>query len=158
MTTKMCVLEAMAHQEGFFVDGDRPQRNNNPLDLTWSGEAKSLGATKGDRVAPGGFDGFSGMAVFASPLAGWRAAQGWLGVPARFDENRQLVRGYRGASIRKVVYRFAPPNENNTEAYIAFVCDATGYDADTILTTEMLSLPDDVQAAVAAAKQHPAVQ
>ena len=29
----MTVLEAMAHEEGFYKPGDRPARNNNPLDL-----------------------------------------------------------------------------------------------------------------------------
>ena len=105
------LLEAMAHQEGFYVEGDRPQRNNNPLDLTWGSEARAFGATQGDRSAPGGLDGFGGMAVFASPLKGFQAASSWLAVPAVFDKAGNLVRGYRGAALRKVIFRFAPPNE-----------------------------------------------
>lgn len=140
----MEVLEAMACQEGFYVEGDRPQRNNNPLDLTWSTEARKFGATKGDRVSPGGLDGYAGMAVFSDALTGWRAAQAWLGVPARFDSNKELMAGYRGATLKQVIYRFAPPSENNTEAYLAFVCKATGLAETDVLTTEMLAIPQGV--------------
>lgn len=139
------LLEGMAHMEGFNVAGDRPQRNNNPLDLTWGSEAKRFGATQGDHSAPGGLDGFGGMAVFPTALKGWQAASSWLAIPAVFDKNGNLERGYRGATLRKVIYRFAPPNENNSEAYLNYVCEQTGYTAATVLTSEMLGVPASVQ-------------
>lgn len=40
------------------------------------------------------------------------------------------MRSYRRArvrSIEQIIKRFAPPSENNTEAYIDFVCAQTGY-------------------------------
>ena len=44
------------------------------------------------------------------------------------------VRGY-GDTIAKMIARYAPPSENNTEAYISRVCRSTGIDRDTTLDT-----------------------
>ncbi len=44
------------------------------------------------------------------------------------------VRGY-GDTIAKMIARYAPPSENNTEAYISRVCRSTGIDRDTPLDT-----------------------
>lgn len=44
------------------------------------------------------------------------------------------VRGY-GDTIAKMIARYAPPSENNTEAYISRVCHSTGIDRDTTLDT-----------------------
>lgn len=41
-----------------------------------------------------------------------------------------IMRSYRRAKVRsieQIIKRFAPPSENNTEAYIDFVCAQTGY-------------------------------
>lgn len=45
------------------------------------------------------------------------------------------VRGY-GDTIAKMIARYAPPSENNTEAYISRVCRSTGIDRDTTLDTQ----------------------
>ena len=44
------------------------------------------------------------------------------------------VRGY-GDTIAKMISRYAPPFENNTEAYISRVCQQTGIDRDQRLNT-----------------------
>ena len=44
------------------------------------------------------------------------------------------VRGY-GDTIATMIARYAPPSENNTEAYISRVCRSTGIDRDTTLDT-----------------------
>lgn len=44
------------------------------------------------------------------------------------------VRGY-GDTIAKMISRYAPPIENNTEAYISRVCQQTGIDRDQRLNT-----------------------
>ena len=132
---------------------NRPTANCNPLDLIWGAEAESFGATRGDRSAPGGYKWMSGMAVFPDVATGWRAAQGWLSVPAKTvkrtipgfftDPNgTTLVAGYLGATLAQVIYRFAPPNENNTEAYISYVSQNTKIPRTAVVTAEMLALPE----------------
>lgn len=44
------------------------------------------------------------------------------------------VRGY-GDTIEKMISRYAPPSENNTEAYISRLCRATGFERDMPLDT-----------------------
>ena len=44
------------------------------------------------------------------------------------------VRGY-GDTIAKMISRYAPPFENNTDAYISRVCQQTGIDRDQRLNT-----------------------
>lgn len=44
------------------------------------------------------------------------------------------VRGY-GDTIAKMISRYAPPFENNTEAYISRVCQQAGIDRDQRLNT-----------------------
>lgn len=129
----MKLLEAMAHMEGFFQTGSRPQRNNNPLDLIWGPEASKFGAIQGDPR----------FAVFPDIKTGWIAAQRWLSVPAGFDSNHQLIHGYLGATLFKVIYRFAPPQENNVDVYVNFVCQKTGYTTTTLVTEDMLEIPDE---------------
>lgn len=44
------------------------------------------------------------------------------------------VRGY-GDTIEKMISRYAPSSENNTEAYISRLCRATGFERDMPLDT-----------------------
>jgi hypothetical protein len=151
----MTLLQSMSISEGFPILGTRPHINNNPLDLMWGAEAKSFGATHGDR--PGGphsFDGFDGFAVFPDAVTGWRAAIRWLSVPAHFhkgplpgfflDPNgTTLVGGYLGATFAQAINRFAPPNENNTEIYISSnIARVPGLTRGTIITRELLQTPE----------------
>lgn len=118
--------------EGFYANGSRPQRNNNPGDLIFGSEAKAFGAISGDPR----------FAIFPDPKTGWKALQRWLSIPAKYDALGGLVGGYLGATLGQVVNRFAPPNENNTDHYIATVCDVTGLTPTTPITPEILQTPE----------------
>lgn len=140
----MVLLAGFAHQEGFFKFGSRPQRNNNPLDLVAGDEASRFGAIKND----------GRFAIFPDIDTGWMAGKRWLSIPAKlhegeiagyyFDPNgTTLVGGYLGATIAQVVYRFAPPHENDTEAYINYLCtNVPELTRHTILTLDLLELPN----------------
>ncbi len=67
---------------------------------------------------------------FKSLEWGWRAAFYLL--------TRTYYHKYRLYTIRSIVSKWAPPNENNTKAYIANVCRLTGIDPD-----EPLGIPSD---------------
>ena len=68
---------------------------------------------------------------------------------AAFKQFRSMEWGYRAMfvlldtyarryglnTIRGMISRYAPPSENNTEAYIAAICDWTGIAADEVLDT-----------------------
>jgi len=128
----MLLLETMAHMEGYFTPGSRPERNNNPLDLMYGPEAKAFGATGGDPR----------FAIFPDAKTGWLAGARWLGIPARFSTSGDLIGGYLGATLKQVINRFAPPNENDTVNYLNYVCAHAEVTEDTILTTELLELPN----------------
>lgn len=57
--------EAIARAEGFYVEGSRPARNNNPGDL---------------RAWPGAEEDSDGYAVFDTPERGWAALESQLKV------------------------------------------------------------------------------
>lgn len=130
----MLFLEACAHMEGFFNSNpnERPIRNNNPLDLTYNSETIRFGAIKGDPR----------FAVFPDVKTGWDAGRRWLSIPARFNDQRELIGGYLGADIKSVIFRFAPANENNSQEYTDYVCQQTGFKETDILTKEMLAVPN----------------
>jgi hypothetical protein len=121
------VLYAMAQMEGFFQPNSRPARNNNPLDLSFCPEAVEFGATSGDPR----------FAVFPDAETGWDAGRRWLSVPAKFSGGT-LVAGYMGATLLQVVNRFAPPSENDSANYAAFVAESTDSTLQTVLTPELL--------------------
>ena len=141
----MLLLEAMAHQEGFYSSDPnvRPRRNNNPLDLRWNSESKTFGATHGDKPPvgdPSDYQGYSGFAVFPDIETGWQAGRRWLSVPAKIV-NGKLEGGYLGATLAQVIGRFAPPNKNKTGAYLSEVCKLTGFSSTDILTSDLLQVP-----------------
>ena len=82
-------------------------RNNNPLNLRSREDIDWLG-----EVTPGG----SPFEVFATPEAGWRAGMR--------NMETQIGRGYN--TVGALVTRWAPPAENNTQAYIDWVAQAAG--------------------------------
>lgn len=99
-TTKLA--EAIAHQEGYFIPGSLPNRNLNPGDL---------------RHAPGETHPGNPDAVGAFPTieAGWAALERQLGLYAE-----------RGMTVEQMVAEYAPPTENNTQAYLDYVCQYVG--------------------------------
>ena len=100
----------------------RGLRNNNPLNIRlsndrWQGQiAPSLSGRAG---------GEASFCQFETMAYGWRAAF------------RLLCHTYYGKyklkTIRDIIYRWAPPNENGTLAYIRSVAERTGISADKVL-------------------------
>ena len=135
----LTILQAMAREEGWGVLGARPTRNNNPLNLIYCPEAIEFGA----------IDNQDGMSVFPDAATGMTAARRWLSVPAKWAYDailyahepvpgRKLIGGYLGATLAEVIYRFAPPTENNSAEYLITVCQLTGYLPSTILSESNL--------------------
>lgn len=108
MSNHLTFLQAIAREEGFYVVGSRPQRNNNPGDIKWGHFAAAYGATKGDpefAVFPDIDQGFAAMkALFLSP-------------------------SYASLTVEQAINRWAPNSENNTADYIAHVCSWVGCNA-----------------------------
>ncbi len=101
----MTFLQAVAREEGFYAVGSRPQRNNNPGDIEYGRFALAHGAT--------GSDGR--FARFASAEDGFQAMRALFLQPA-----------YVGLDVAEALNRWAPPIENQTNAYIANVCRWVG--------------------------------
>lgn len=109
-------IEAIARQEGFLVEGSRPQRNNNPGDIEYGRFARAHGATEGDPR----------FAIFPSSEAG-------------FNAMRALLKSaYVGLTVREALCKWAPPFENNVSVYEANVCEWTGLEPETILTAALI--------------------
>lgn len=92
----------------------RGERNCNPLNLVRGIKWKGLRSEQTD----------SRFCQFVSMHYGWRAALITL---------RSYITGLNGKraprdTIEKIITRWAPPSENNTEAYIKRVCAAVGVD------------------------------
>jgi hypothetical protein len=94
-------------------------RNNNPGNLRFGKFAQQLGATGKDD---------KGFAVFQSMEDGVRAAVKLL--------EGYVSKGYD--SVRKIISRWAPANENNTSAYIDAVAKKLGISADARLSGDQL--------------------
>ena len=105
-------------------------RNNNPLNIR-----KSKDKWQGTRLSPdpslsreGGWD--TQFCQFETQAYGWRAAFVLL--------TRTYYHTYRLFTIRSIVSRWAPPNENATAAYIRSVSLQTKIDPD-----EPLGIPSE---------------
>ncbi len=95
----------------------RGLRNNNPLNIRRSKD-QWLG------MAPMQTD--KSFVQFTSRIYGYRAGF-------------RIIRTYLGKgvdTIGKIIKRWAPANENNTQAYIAFVSRSTGIDAGHVVRWE----------------------
>ena len=96
-------------------------RNHNPLNVRRSKDQwKGMAEVQTDRA----------FVQFKSLEWGWRAAFYLL--------TRTYYHKYRLYTIRSIVSKWAPPNENNTKAYIENVSRLTGIDPD-----EPLGIPSD---------------
>ncbi len=76
----------------------RAQRNKNPVNLKYARQREAIGADD------------AGFAVFPTVEAGWRGALRQI-----------LLDAQRGLTVGEYIYKFAPPYENDTETYLAFV-------------------------------------
>lgn len=102
----MTLIQAIAHIEGFYTAGTRPNRNNNPGDIQYGSFAKMNGA---DRIE----DGVQAprFAHFPTPEVGFAALHALLSGPS-----------YAGLSVEAAINRYAPPSENNSQGYVEYVC------------------------------------
>ena len=95
------------------VGGDRNWRNNNPGNIEAGDFADAHGAI--------GSDGR--FAIFPDPDTGMRALQSLL-----------TSDSYQGLTIEEAMERYAPPSENDTVGYTAFIVDNVGIDASTAMS------------------------
>lgn len=108
----------------------RGLRNNNPLNIRRNGTRwKGLAAEQKD----------SAFFTFNAPCWGYRAA---------FVTLRNYVRLHGLDTLAQWVKRWAPPVENDTEAYIAFVARKSGVSADAVVDTADKSVMCKIVAAM----------
>lgn len=103
---------AIAMQEGWFIPGTVPVMRNNPGDIRFASQLNaSAPGWDGKQPAP--------IATFKGPAEGITGLyrQLWLQVA-----NKQTV--------AQIIAQWAPPNENNTSAYLRNVLKWTGLPAD----------------------------
>ena len=98
------------------------ERNNNPLNIRrgktpWIGEIPQSSSPRGGREGA--------FVQFATLEHGIRAAYQIL------DTYKQK---YHAVCIEDIISRWAPPSENDTEAYIRSVCTLTGFGGKERLT------------------------
>lgn len=101
------LAELIAQQEGFYVRGSIPQRQNNPGDLRHAPNEQHP-------------EDPNAVGVFDTADLGWDALERQLGLYAQ-----------RGLTLQQAIYEFAPPSENNSAAYLNFVCQGLGCSPDT---------------------------
>jgi hypothetical protein len=113
------LAQAIALEEGIDVPGSVPNRDNNPGDL---------------RHSPHSFHTPSDPnAIGQIPTR----AQGWEDLETQLERYAQ-----RGLTLQEAIYDFAPPNENNSAGYLAFVCKELGVPSSTTVAQALL-IPDD---------------
>jgi hypothetical protein len=112
------IIELPPETQKSTAQAPRGIRNNNPGNIVYGKFAQSMGAT--------GSDGR--FAVFQSMEDGIKAAV-------------KLLEGYvaKGTdTVRKIISKWAPANENNTAAYVDAVAKKLGISADTKLSGDQL--------------------
>lgn len=109
VTTPPSKLAALiAQEEGFGIPGAIPTTHHNPGDLLHSPHSFHLP------------DAPDAVGEIDSDADGWA------------DLERQLqLFADRGLTIEQAITEYAPPSENDTAAYIAFVCKGLGCTPDT---------------------------
>lgn len=95
---------------------NRGTRNNNWLNVRAPSNKYWVGQTGRDD---------KGFAIFSDPVYSLRAG-------FRLFNTYKLKYGIN--TIRGIIYRFAPPNENDTDNYVNYVSQKTGLDPDRFLT------------------------
>lgn len=125
------IVEKYLGGGGARPSGARGLRNCNP------GNIRKSGATWQGAI---GDDG--DFVVFASAFFGLRALGKLL---VTYQDKYGLC------TVRTIISRWAPPGENNTDAYVGAVCRSTGFGADDWLR---LSEPTVLAAMVKAIVRH----
>ncbi|OKP00078.1 structural protein [Xenorhabdus eapokensis] len=92
-------------------------RNHNPGNVRHGDKWQGLRDTQTDKS----------FCQFVAPEYGIRAMLKIL---------RNYERKYGDNTIRQFISRWAPPNENNTESYIAYVCKSVGVTSNAVVDVE----------------------
>jgi hypothetical protein len=104
------LAQLIANEEGFNVPDSLPQRDNNPGDL---------------RHSPHSFHVGDPNAIGQIPTV----AEGWE------DLERQLqLYAERRLTVEQAIYEFAPPSENNSAEYLAYVCSGLKCDPQMLVS------------------------
>lgn len=98
---------------GYMTNLPRGIRNNNPGNIRWGSNWTGLDS-KGKKKD-------SSFCVFVAPEWGIRALTKLI---LNYD------RIYNVNTVEGIITRYAPSNENDTEAYIAHVCKVGGFEKD----------------------------
>lgn len=101
MTTLLAQL--IAREEGFYVPGSLPQRNNNPGDLRHAPDETHPELTP------------NSVGAFPDAATGWKALEHQLSLYAG-----------RGLTLQQAIYEFAPPSENDSAQYLDYVSKGLG--------------------------------
>jgi hypothetical protein len=109
------LAELMSKMEGFGVPGAIPTVRNNPLDLRHGPNAAHPA------------DDPDGIGYYATVELGWA------------DGERQLrLYAMREMTLQEAIYEFAPPGENDSDSYLAFVVSGLGCAPDTPMAEALL--------------------
>jgi hypothetical protein len=100
MTT---LADAISKMEGWLVPNSLAQRNNNPGNLRYVGQAGAVGQDA------------NGFAIFATPSDGQAALQTQIDLDTS-----------RGLTLSQFISKYAPSSENDTSSYLSFVSQQTG--------------------------------
>lgn len=108
----------IAKEEGFGIPGAVPTRDNNPGDLRHSPHSSHAG------------EGSNDIGIIDTPEDGWA------------DLERQLqLYASRGLTLREMIVNYyAPANENNSGAYLNFICKGLGEISPDTLVSEALNI------------------
>lgn len=102
------LAELIAKEEGFGIPGSVPTRDHNPGDLRHSPHSMHS------------LDDPDGIGVIDNDADGWE------------DLERQLrLDASRGLTLQQLVFKYAPPEENNSAQYLKYLCDGLGVDPNT---------------------------
>ena len=107
----------------------RGQRNNNPGNIRWNKSNRWLGLIGHDKMK---------FCKFSSMEYGFRALVILL--------LRYLDYGYN--TPRKIILRYAPLSENDSYAYIRFICNRSGLSDDQVILAKSPAFYDLVSAIV----------
>jgi hypothetical protein len=118
----MSIIQAIARYEGFYKANSRAQRNNNPGNIEFGKLAASFNARL-ETIIPGA-NVEPRFADFPDADAGFACLR------------ELLTSDYIGMTLLAAFNKYAPPIENDTNAYAEFVAHETGLTLETVLTTE----------------------
>jgi hypothetical protein len=111
------LAQLIAKEEGFGIPGAVPTRDNNPGDLRHSPNSSHDG------------EGSNDIGIIDSVSDGWA------------DLERQLqIYADHSMTLRAAIYAFAPPEENDSERYLNFICEGLGNVSPDIPVSQALEI------------------